>query len=106
MNKKMVDLSKYLSFVLRHGASEVGLQIDKQGYVSVDDILATKKSKAYTLADVKFVVETNNKKRFELNEIEQEDGKKVLKIRAVQGHTITVYLFHPRDWTKKICLKK
>lgn len=88
-SKKMVDFSKYLSFVLRHGAQEVGVHMDKQGYVSVDEIMKTKRAKGYTFNDLKFVVDNNNKKRFEINEVD-EDGKKVLKIRAVQGHTITV----------------
>ena len=92
MSKKSVDFSKYLSFVLRHGAKEVGIHMDNQGYVAVQDILNSKKSKGYNLSDLKYVVDKNNKKRFEMNEFE-EKGEKVLKIRAVQGHTITVKSF-------------
>lgn len=99
LSKKHVDFSKYLSFVLRHGAEEVGVHMDKQGYVSVDEILKTKKAKGYTFNDLKTVVETNNKKRFEMNEVDQ-DGVKVLKIRAVQGHTITVESDLQRVWMR------
>lgn len=89
MSKKMVDFSKYLSFVLRHGASEVGVTMDKQGFVTVSELLATKKAKGYTMEDLKLVVDNNNKKRFEMIEVEDADKKtKTLKIRAVQGHTI------------------
>lgn len=105
MSKKMVDFSKYLSFVLRHGAEEVGVAMDKQGYVSVDELLKTKKAKGYTFNDLKSVVDNNNKKRFEMNEVEEE-GKKVLKIRAVQGHTITVGFSQLRAWTKSPYLPK
>src|SRR5688500_1055051 len=100
MNKKMVDFSKYLSLVHRHGANEVGMKMDKQGYISVDELMATKKAKHYTMNDLKFVVDNNSKKRFEINEIE-EDGKKIMKIRAVQGHTITVEISQLRDLMNK-----
>lgn len=89
MNKKMVDFSKYLSFVLRHGAKEVGIEMDSEGFVSVTDLLLTKKAKQYSFKDLQFVVESNSKKRFEMIEVEN-DGKKSWRIRAVQGHTITV----------------
>lgn len=105
LSKKHVDFSKYLSFVLRHGAEEVGVHMDKQGYVAVDDILKTKKAKGYTFNDLKTVVDTNNKKRFEMAEVEQE-GKKVLKIRAVQGHTITVGSCLQRVWMRNLCSLK
>lgn len=101
----MTDFSKYLSFVLRHGANEIGVAMDQQGYVSVDEILKTKKAKGYTFNDLKLVVDNNNKKRFEMNEIE-EDGKKTLKIRAVQGHTITVKEFYQRVWMRSLFLQK
>ena len=87
-DKKWVDFSKYLSFVLRHGAKEVGVTMDKEGYVEVDAILKTKNGK-FSLNDVKYVVETNNKKRFELTERDNGQGVKKFFIRAVQGHTIT-----------------
>ena len=41
----------------------------------------------------------------EMNEIE-EDGKKTLKIRAVQGHTITVKEFYQRVWMRSLFLQK
>ena len=86
MDKKMTDFSKYLSFVLRHGANEVGVKMDPQGFVDVDELLATK-GKKYSFADLKLVVDNNSKKRFEMVEVEA-NGSKKYKIRAVQGHTI------------------
>lgn len=96
MNKKMVDFSKFLSFVLRHGAKEVGVEMDAQGFVLVDDLMKTGRAKHYTFKELEFVVNTNNKKRFELVS-EDKDDKKIWKIRAVQGHTITVGKFDFRD---------
>ena len=37
-------LSKYLSFVLRHGAIKEGYEIDKQGYVSINAIIKKMKT--------------------------------------------------------------
>ena len=88
MEKKMVDFSKYLSFVLRHGANEIGVHMDKEGFVDVVELMNTPKAKKYTFADLKFVVDNNEKKRFEMIEA-QANGTKTFKIRAVQGHTIT-----------------
>eukprot|EP01017_Pseudomicrothorax_dubius_P022755 TRINITY_DN2457_c0_g2_i2.p1 TRINITY_DN2457_c0_g2~~TRINITY_DN2457_c0_g2_i2.p1 ORF type:complete len:463 (-),score=123.38 TRINITY_DN2457_c0_g2_i2:110-1498(-) len=83
--KPEVKISKTLSYLLRHGALENGLSLRKDGYVPVDEILALKKLKSLGcgLAELKEVVATNEKKRFELT---NEEGK--LYIRATQGHTI------------------
>jgi len=81
-----VQLSKFLSYVLRHGAAKEGIEMGSDGYVKIDDLLAKPKLKNQwktTLDHIKVVVNSNDKKRFELKEI---DG--VLMIRAVQGHSI------------------
>lgn len=43
--KAQVELSKYLSFVLRHGAEKEGIAIQPDGFVKVQDILAKPKLK-------------------------------------------------------------
>ena len=82
---KATQLSKLLSFTLRHGALEMKLPIRSDGYVNLDRILQHNKFKQLniTLSDILEVVETNEKKRFEVTDIEG-----VKYIRAVQGHTI------------------
>lgn len=61
-------LSKKLSYVLRHGANEIGLNISKEGYISVNEIMNHNdfKSLKLDIKDIISVVETNDKKRFEL----------------------------------------
>lgn len=80
-------LSKYLSYVLRHGAKEEKIPIRSDGYVKVEDLLKKQKlkSKKTTFEMIKDVVDTNSKQRFTLRE---EDG--VWWIKANQGHTIQV----------------
>ncbi|XP_060554807.1 uncharacterized protein LOC132715759 [Ruditapes philippinarum] len=81
-----VFLSKTLSSILRHNAERFGFQLMKGGFLYVDEILRyVKKLNGFKIEDVIRVVESNDKKRFSL---ENEEGR--LKIRANQGHSIEV----------------
>mmetsp|Transcript_373 Transcript_373/g.489 ORF Transcript_373/g.489 Transcript_373/m.489 type:complete len:258 (-) Transcript_373:1889-2662(-) len=106
-----VTLSKALSYVLRHAAPSLGLEPSPDGYVPVEDILSLSHSKfrdkqsgrqRYTVDDVIRVVEMNEKRRFKLEyksalndgyvegtvqSISTERNKKLLCIRANQGHS-------------------
>ncbi|KAF9430534.1 tRNA 2'-phosphotransferase 1 [Podila epigama] len=95
-----VQLSKALSWLLRHNAEAQGVPIRPDGYCLLNDVMAHSKFKKYTIADVMNVVDTNDKKRYEILEEEEEEGgqgeqgststtkKKKEYIRAVQGHSI------------------
>ena len=86
MDKKYVTLSKFLSLVLRHKPETIGLKLDKDGWTSVDDLLAAcQKKQAITKDELRFVVANNDKKRFEFNSDET-------RIRASQGHSVPVDL--------------
>ena len=82
-SKEKIHISKKLSLVLRHKASHYGLQISQDGYVKVSDLLSLHLFKNLTFEDLKNIVDTNDKKRFQL--IEKE---KYYYIRANQGHSI------------------
>jgi 2'-phosphotransferase len=88
-----VQLSKFLSKILRHKAAEFKLTIGADGYVRVSDILALTfcaKSK-YTESDVLRIVDSNDKKRCEVTTKMKNDDSSTageLYIRAVQGHSI------------------
>jgi 2'-phosphotransferase len=95
----LVTVSKALSRILRHQALHMGLQMSSDGFVKLADILATKDFTHTTLADIQQVVETNDKKRFELVLIDDATPSAALshtptaaeyKIRAVQGHSIAI----------------
>ncbi|KAF9027185.1 hypothetical protein CPC16_006647 [Podila verticillata] len=87
-----VQLSKALSWLLRHNAESQGIAIRADGFCLLSDVMAHSKFKKFTVADVMAVVETNDKKRFEVMEekIKGKDGDvtKNTFIRAVQGHSI------------------
>lgn len=83
------NLSKYVSYILRHNPDEIGVQLDEQGWTNVDLFIQKSQSKhQFNLEGLKQVVQNNNKKRFEFS----EDGK---KIRAQQGHSVEVDLKLP-----------
>ncbi|KAF9154260.1 tRNA 2'-phosphotransferase 1 [Linnemannia schmuckeri] len=80
-----VRLSKALSWLLRHNAVSQGIAIRPDGYVKITAVLGHPKFKDFTLDDIIKVVDTNEKKRFEI--LENAEGQKEY-IRAVQGHSI------------------
>ena len=82
-----LQLSRFLSFVLRHRPDSIDISLDSQGWVLVDELIA--KSQAggthFTREDLLHVVETSDKKRFSLS----ADAH---MIRAAQGHSVNVDL--------------
>ncbi|TDW99749.1 RNA 2'-phosphotransferase [Dinghuibacter silviterrae] len=75
-------ISKTLSYVLRHNPGHIGLELDEQGWGSVDTLCRKLELSPEVL---KHIVDTNAKSRFNFN----HDGTMV---RASQGHSIEVDL--------------
>ena len=90
MHSDFTQLSKFLSFVLRHKPETIGLMLDHQGWIAVDELISKSEAagKPFNLEDLMHVVNTSEKKRFSLS----EDGQ---HIRAAQGHSGTVELGLP-----------
>lgn len=87
----MVDriaLSKRLSHALRHDPAEYGLQLDAEGWASLDALLAAPAFAGVGRAEVVDVVENGSKRRFAL------DGD---RIRAVYGHSVEGRIEVARD---------
>lgn len=74
----LVQKSKRVSWLLRHGASQQGIAMDAAGWVAVRDVLRVLR---LSEADLDAVVAQNDKRRFE------RDGQ---RIRASQGHSAPV----------------
>lgn len=81
-SSKLTEASKFLSYVLRHEPQAIGLELDSEGWGSIDALIAggLEQGRAIDAALIREVVTTSDKKRFELS----ADGK---RIRAVQGHS-------------------
>jgi 2'-phosphotransferase len=59
-------LSRLLTYVLRHGAEKEGLDIDSQGWVSVDELMQHKLFLKASREQILKVVQACPKKRFEI----------------------------------------
>lgn len=83
--KRKTKISKFLSLVLRHKPEVIGLTFEEGGWVRVDKLIkaCADYGKSFTRAELREVVETNDKKRFSFD----ETGA---KIRANQGHSLEV----------------
>ncbi|OAV93954.1 hypothetical protein PTTG_12593 [Puccinia triticina 1-1 BBBD Race 1] len=83
-----VNLSKTLSYILRHGALKEKLEIRADGCIRLDELLRRPKMKNHTFEDIKRVVAENDKQRFAIIEEAQADGTIIRYIRANQGHSL------------------
>lgn len=79
------QLSKALTYILRHGAQKHGLTVRPDGYVDLLDVMNVPVIKGHrpTMETIKQVVQNCPKQRFSLK---FSDGR--WTIRANQGHTI------------------
>lgn len=75
VNHQLLQKSKKLSWLLRHGASAQGLSMDKGGWMEIEDLLTFLDM---SMSELELIVNTNDKHRFQL------DGN---RIRACQGHS-------------------
>lgn len=94
---KQNSLSKFLSLVLRHQPQLIGIHLDKEGWVEVQDLLEKMNlhGQKLLLEDLKEIVANNPKQRFAFNS-EQN------KLRASQGHSIPIELGYPNQQPPEI----
>ncbi|HYG50873.1 MAG TPA: RNA 2'-phosphotransferase [Flavobacteriales bacterium] len=87
MSKNEINISKFLSLVLRHKPETIGIHLDQNGWTNVDELIS--KANNYGIKfdreTLNHIVETNSKKRFAFNET-------LDKIRASQGHSVEIEL--------------
>ncbi len=83
MDKYYTELSKEISYALRHAPWEYELELDENGWVSVDQLLnalrENSKWENVTEEDLRYIIDNSDKKRHEIS-----NGK----IRAFYGHSI------------------
>lgn len=85
--KDLKHISKFLSLVLRHKPEEIGVVMDTQGWVNVDELIEKSSARGIALDfdALEEVVITNDKQRFAFND-------DYSMIRANQGHSVNVDL--------------
>jgi putative RNA 2'-phosphotransferase len=77
MDKSSRKGSRRLSWLLRHGAPNVGLAMDPAGWVDIDDVLTYLN---ISRPHLEMIVRTNDKQRFQLSRD---------RVRACQGHSVS-----------------
>lgn len=87
MRKSLISKSRFISLVLRHDPGLIGLALDANGWANVAELLskATAHGTHLTASELAEIVETNEKKRFDLD-------VSMNRIRANQGHSVEVDL--------------
>jgi putative RNA 2'-phosphotransferase len=87
MSNREVQISKFLSLVLRHKPETIGIELDDQGWTDVIDLIEKANDYGVELNNdiLKQIVATNSKKRFAFNNT-------LDKIRASQGHSLEIEL--------------
>jgi putative RNA 2'-phosphotransferase len=87
MASELVRISKFLSLVLRHKPDTIGLNLDENGWASVDELirLSSEHGHPFDRVLLEQVVRDNDKQRFVIS----PDG---LLIRANQGHSVEIDL--------------
>lgn len=87
MNKNLVRTSKFLSLILRHRPDTIGVSLNDNGWISIQDLIDAANAKGHNLSRelLDEVVFTNDKQRFSYS----RDGQ---MIRANQGHSIQINL--------------
>jgi putative RNA 2'-phosphotransferase len=84
MSTSDTEISKFLSYVLRHAPQEIGLELDSEGWTDYPGLSHKVCAKfGVSDADIRRVIDENAKKRFTLT------GN---RIRAAQGHSVDVKL--------------
>jgi len=80
--KREKEISKKLSYVLRHRPDSIGIQLDKKGWTEIDLLLH---KIDITKEELHYVVRNNAKQRFSFSADEK-------LIRANQGHSVKIAL--------------
>lgn len=80
----LIQISRFLSLILRHKPEEIGINLDEHGWANVEELIAAV-NKRYPLdmTSLEEIVATDDKQRYSFN-----DDKTF--IRANQGHSIAV----------------
>ena len=91
-DKKVKQVSKLLSLVLRHHPGKIGITLDSQGWVGVDELMAAlqRNGTSLSLHQLEAVVTYNDKQRFAFSEDRQ-------RIRANQGHSVIELGYHAQE---------
>ena len=86
-DKHKKNISKFLSFILRHSPETIDLDLDENGWADVEELIskAARHQTPFTKEELEEIVTDNDKQRFAFNDDHT-------KIRASQGHSVNIQL--------------
>jgi 2'-phosphotransferase len=84
--QRQVKFSKAMSYLLRHGAADAGLEMRPDGYVELRALLEHKSLRGCAVDEAIAIVSSNDKQRFSL---QADSATGIQWIRANQGHTLS-----------------
>lgn len=86
-DKELTEISKFLSYILRHHPEAIDLVLDEHGWAPIDTLIqkAGREGKSLSPEKLQQVIDSGSKNRFTIS----EDGA---YIRAGYGHSIEVDL--------------
>jgi len=86
-DKQKINISKFLSLILRHSPETIDLQLDENGWAEVEELLSKSAlhRQPFTKEELEAIVADNDKQRFSFNDDHS-------KIRANQGHSVNIQL--------------
>lgn len=76
-----ISKSKYLALVLRHKPEAIGIQLDKNGWADIQELISKWNKGSITKDEIFDIVRTDDKNRYEISSDQA-------KIRARQGHSL------------------
>lgn len=84
---KQKNISKFLSLILRHKPELIGIELDKAGWVNIDELIKRSNNygQLFSKEELIDIVNSNDKQRFSFN-------SDMTKIKANQGHSIKIVL--------------
>jgi putative RNA 2'-phosphotransferase len=97
MSKNEINISKFLSLVLRHQPETIAITLDQNGWTDVKDLIEKVNNFGikFDRETLNHIVATNPKKRFTFNDT-------LDKIRASQGHSVEIELGYTNQKPPKI----
>ena len=91
LRSKYRNLSKHLSYILRHNPEEADLELDRMGFTDLNELIQSLKRTKYSWADkddIELLIKKSDKDRFEIRSN---------KIRALYGHSVDVEINDPKE---------
>ena len=80
----LTETSRFLSFILRHKPSAIGISLDAHGWADVEELIeGISRTRRFNMEMLEEIVCTDDKKRYSFNSDKT-------KIRANQGHSVPV----------------